>query len=69
MQLPLQISFRHMEHSAPLETLIRERAANLDSFADDIMSSRVVVGPANQRHSAPDLLVDRGLKEVLPQFR
>ncbi len=55
MQLPLQITFRHMEHSAPLEALICERAAKLDSFADHIMSCRVVVGLAGQHHKQGNL--------------
>jgi len=46
MQLPLQISFRQMEHSQEIEADIRERAAKLDSFASRIMSCRVVVQPA-----------------------
>ena len=50
MQLPLQVSFRHMEHSEAIEALIRERAAKLDTFADHIMSCRVVVEPAGKHH-------------------
>lgn len=55
MQLPLQVSFRHMEHSAPIEALIRERAAKLDTFADQIMSCRVVVEPASKHHEHGNL--------------
>ncbi|HWR98435.1 MAG TPA: HPF/RaiA family ribosome-associated protein [Candidatus Methanoperedens sp.] len=43
MKLPLQIAFRGMEPSEVLEAKVRERADALDSFADDIMSCRVVV--------------------------
>lgn len=50
MQLPLQISFRHMEHSEQIEELIRDKAAHLDTFANHIMSCRVVVEPAGQHH-------------------
>ena len=43
MQLPLQVSFRHMDHSEEIDALVREKAAALDRFARDIMSCRVVV--------------------------
>jgi ribosome-associated translation inhibitor RaiA len=48
MQLPLQISFRHMERTPFLEATIREKAATLDHFAGRIMSCRVVVEPAGE---------------------
>jgi cold shock CspA family protein len=50
MQLPLQVSFRHMEHSEAIEGLVREKAARLDKFAGDIMSCRVVVEPLARHH-------------------
>jgi cold shock CspA family protein/ribosome-associated translation inhibitor RaiA len=50
MQLPLQISFRHMEPSEEIEALVREKSAKLDQFADHIMSCRVVVEPAGKHH-------------------
>jgi cold shock CspA family protein/ribosome-associated translation inhibitor RaiA len=50
MQLPLQVSFRQMDHSESIESLIREKAAKLDTFADHIMSCRVVVEPAGKHH-------------------
>ncbi len=50
MQLPLQISFRNMEHTSALEATIRERAGRLDAFASRIMSCRVVVEPAGRHH-------------------
>ena len=50
MQLPLQISFRQMDHSPALEATIREKAARLDTFANRIMSCRVVVGLAGKHH-------------------
>jgi ribosome-associated translation inhibitor RaiA len=48
MQLPLQVSFRHMEGSPVLEAIIREKAAKLDTFAARIMSCRVVVEPSGK---------------------
>jgi hypothetical protein len=32
MQVPLQISFRHMEHSDAIEALIRDKVAKLDAL-------------------------------------
>ena len=55
MQLPLQVSFRHMEPSEAIEALIRERAAKLDTFAHHIMSCRVVVEPAGKHHERGNL--------------
>jgi len=43
MQLPLQITFRHMEKSEALEARIREKAEKLEKFASRITSCRVVV--------------------------
>jgi len=50
MQLPLQVSFRHMHHSEALESAVRAKVAKLDSFADHIMSCRVVLEPAGKHH-------------------
>src|SRR5689334_20751887 len=50
MQLPLQISFRHMSHSDAIESLVREKAATLDTFAGRIMACRVVVELAGKHH-------------------
>lgn len=48
MQIPLQITFRHMETSDALEAKIREKASSLDRFADHIMSCRVTVEAPHQ---------------------
>ncbi|ADE15335.1 ribosomal subunit interface protein [Nitrosococcus halophilus Nc 4] len=51
MQLPIQISFRHMEPSIAVEDRIREKAAKLEQFYDRIMGCRVVVeAPHRHRH-------------------
>lgn len=50
MQIPLQITFRHMDSSAALEAKIRERAAELDRHFPNIMSCRVVIELAHQHH-------------------
>lgn len=46
MQLPLQITFRHMEPSPALEARIRELAARLERFSPQIMRCHVIVEPA-----------------------
>ncbi len=43
MQLPLQITFRHMDTSEAVEADIREKAEKLNQVFDHIMSCRVVV--------------------------
>jgi ribosomal subunit interface protein len=43
MQLPLQITFRHMDSSEAVAARIRERAGELERFFDRIISCRVVV--------------------------
>lgn len=48
MRLPLQISFRHMEHSDAIEAKVQERANKLDKFYELIMSCRVIVEPAHK---------------------
>jgi ribosome-associated translation inhibitor RaiA/cold shock CspA family protein len=50
MQLPLQITFRHMDPSPALEARIRQRAEELDQFFDRITSCRVVVESRHTRH-------------------
>lgn len=55
MQLPLQIAFRHMEHSPEIEAKIRDKSTKLDEFSDHIMSCRVVVEPAGKHHEHGNL--------------
>jgi cold shock CspA family protein/ribosome-associated translation inhibitor RaiA len=55
MQIPLQVSFRHMDHSAAIEALIREKVAKLDAFPDHIIGCRVVVEPAGKHHENGNL--------------
>jgi len=43
MKLPLQISFRNMDHSDAIELAVREKADKLDQIFPDIMSCRVVI--------------------------
>lgn len=51
MQLPLQITFRHMDASPALEMRIRQLAERLDHYSQEIMSCRVIVeAPHNHQH-------------------
>lgn len=50
MQIPLQVTFRHMEHSPALEAKIRERAAELEHFFPRIVGCRVVVEQESRHH-------------------
>lgn len=50
MQIPLQITFRHMERSDALEAKIREKAQKLEQFAEHIMSCRVTIDLEHKHH-------------------
>jgi len=50
MQIPLQITFRHMDHSDALEAKIREKAEKLEQFAEHITSCRVTVDLDHKHH-------------------
>jgi cold shock CspA family protein/ribosome-associated translation inhibitor RaiA len=55
MQVPLQITFRHMESSAALAARIRGRVDELERFFDRIISCRVVVESRHPRHQQGNL--------------
>ena len=50
MQLPLQITFRHMDSSPAVEAAIREHAQRFDRFSDRIMGCHVVVEAPHHHH-------------------
>ena len=50
MQIPVQITFRHMDKSEWIEEMIFEKAEKLNQFAEQLMSCRVVVQPAGKHH-------------------
>lgn len=50
MQIPLEIRFQNMEPSDAIEQAVRERAAKLEQFADDIVSCRVSVEAPHKHH-------------------
>jgi cold shock CspA family protein/ribosome-associated translation inhibitor RaiA len=55
MQLPLQITFRHMDPSDSVAARIRERAEALEHFFDRIVSCRVVVECQHPRRQQGNL--------------
>ena len=55
MQLPLQITFRHIQPSAAVEARIRQEAAKLEKFCEHIMSCRVIVEAPHRHHNQGNL--------------
>ena len=55
MQLPLQITFRHVKPSAAVEARIRQEAAKLEKFCEKIMSCRVIVEAPHRHHNQGNL--------------
>jgi len=55
MNIPLQVTFRNMQHSAVIEANINEKASKLDRFYDRISSCRVVVEALQRRHHQGNL--------------
>jgi ribosome-associated translation inhibitor RaiA len=55
MQIPLQITFRHMDPSPAVEDRVREFAQRLERFHDRITGCHVVIGgpPAHRHKGAP----------------
>jgi ribosome-associated translation inhibitor RaiA len=50
MKLPLEIAFHNLQNSAAAEQLVREKAAKLDEFCDQILSCRVAVEVPHRHH-------------------
>ena len=65
MNVPLQITFRHMEPSLALETRIRELASRLEKFSKHIVRCHVIVEPP-AHHKRQGLLFDFTLDIGLP---
>lgn len=55
MQLPLQITFRHMDSSPAVEARIRQKVGELERFFDRIISCRVIVECAHPRRRQGNL--------------
>ncbi|RRQ22705.1 HPF/RaiA family ribosome-associated protein [Thiohalobacter thiocyanaticus] len=50
MQIPLELSFRNMDHSDAVETAVREKADKLEQFHSNITSCRVIVEALHRHH-------------------
>lgn len=55
MRNALQITFRNMDASAAVEARVRELAAGLEHYCDEIISCRVVVETAHRHHHKGNL--------------
>lgn len=55
MQIPVQVTFRNMDHSPAVETRVREHAARLERYFDQVMSCRVVVEAHHHHHQKGNL--------------
>jgi ribosomal subunit interface protein len=55
MQLPLEITFRKMDPSPAVEADVREKAAKLDEFHDNIMACRVIIEGGHKHHHKGNL--------------
>lgn len=50
MQIPLELSFRDMDHSEAVEAEVRDKAAKLEQFHANITSCRVIVEALHRQH-------------------
>ena len=65
MQMPLQITFRHMPASEALEARIRELATRLERFSAQIVRCHVIVEPVSH-HQHQGALHDIHIDITLP---
>ena len=66
MQLPLQITFRHMEPSAALEARVRELAGRFDRFGADIIGCHVTIEAPHQ-HQHQGQVFEVHIELTVPQ--
>ena len=59
MQIPLEIRFHNVDHSPAVEAAIREHAAKLEQFADQITRCRVTVEAPHKHHQQGNLYTVR----------
>jgi ribosome-associated translation inhibitor RaiA len=50
MNIPVQITFRHMDSSPALEQLIREQVAKIEILYPRLITCRVLIEAPHQRH-------------------
>jgi ribosomal subunit interface protein len=63
MQIPVQITFRDMDHSEALEQRIRDGVAKLEHLHPQIVSCRVIVGEsAKHQHQGREFSVHIDLR-------
>lgn len=55
MQVPLEISFRHVDHSPEIEAEIRDKVAKLEEFYDRITRCSVVIEAPHHHHQKGNL--------------
>lgn len=55
MKKPIEITFRHMDHSEALESAVRERAEKLEKFCDQIIGCSVVIESPHKQHHKGNL--------------
>ena len=63
MQVPLEVTFRNLDRSEAVESLVRDEAAKLERHFDHIVSCRVTV-EAPHRHQTKDPKVKGELYQV-----
>jgi putative sigma-54 modulation protein len=59
MQAPLEIVFHNVDRSPAVEAAVRERAAKLELFAENITSCRVTVEAPHKNHQQGNLYTVR----------
>jgi len=59
MQLPLEVRFHNLDYSPAVDTAVREAAAKLEKFADQIVSCRVTVEGPHKHHQQGNLFAVR----------
>ncbi|MEX2630081.1 MAG: HPF/RaiA family ribosome-associated protein [Tistlia sp.] len=63
MKLPLDVTFRNLDHSEAVEALVREESAKLERHFDHIVSCRVTI-EAPHRHQTKEPKVKGELFQV-----
>ena len=66
MPLPLQITFRNMEPSPSLEARIRELAAKLEKFSQQMLRCQIVVEAPHHQHHEQGALFDFQIDIAVP---
>ncbi|MBI3558501.1 MAG: HPF/RaiA family ribosome-associated protein [Deltaproteobacteria bacterium] len=55
MELPVQVTFRHLDYSSAIARAVRKRAALLDKFYGRITACRVMIEPSTRRQRQGNL--------------